>query len=84
LPTKQNRSAGTRDDDARHDAKIVELSDDIAEGWELLCVLPAEALGQLRARQHRGELDKVAITELRHRYRHLLAISGGPWPPKVR
>jgi len=60
-------------DPGRFDADIVALFDDRSEGWELLCVLPDEALAQLRERQRRRELDASALVELRLRYRHLLS-----------
>jgi hypothetical protein len=59
-------------DPARFDADIVALFDDRSEGWELLCVLPDEVLAQLRERQRRGELDALALVELRLSYQHLL------------
>jgi hypothetical protein len=64
-------------DDAHYDAEIVALFDDVAEGWELLSVIPSETLAQLRERQRCGDLDRFAIIELRIRYRHLLAEGGG-------
>jgi hypothetical protein len=58
---------------ARFDSDIVALFDDRSEGWELLGVLPDDILAQLRERQHRRELDVLALVELRLRYQHLLA-----------
>jgi len=69
--------------DASYDAKIVALFDDVAEGWELLSLIPSEALAQLRKRQRRGDLNKLAITEFRMRYRHLLAREAGRRPPRT-
>jgi hypothetical protein len=60
-------------EDAHYDAEIVALFDDVAEGWELLSVIPSEILTQLRERQRCGDLDRFAIIELRIRYHHLLA-----------
>ncbi len=62
-------------DDARLDPGIVELFGDVAEGWELVAALPDQARTELRQRYKRGELDRVAIIELRNRYRHLLGAS---------
>jgi len=70
-------------DDAHYDAEIVALFDDVAEGWELLSVIPSETLAQLRERQRCGDLDRVAIIELRIRYSHLLAGGGGARPLKA-
>jgi hypothetical protein len=70
-------------EDAHYDAEIVALFDDIAEGWELLSVVPSKTLAQLRERQRSGDLDRLAITELRIRFRHLLAGRGGARPPKI-
>lgn len=72
MPVAQEQLARTLDA-ARYDAGIVALFDDVAEGWELLSVVPNETLVQLRERQRRGDLDRLAITELPMRYRHLLA-----------
>ena len=72
LPMKQDQQVESVDD-ARDDAEIVKLFDDVAEGWEFLCELPAEALAQLRERQRRGEFDRLALVEFRARYRHLLS-----------
>jgi hypothetical protein len=60
-------------DPAHFDADIVALFEDRSEGWELLCVLPDEVLGQLRERQRRHELDGLALVELGLRYQHLLS-----------
>jgi len=73
VPMKQDQSVTAEDGDARLDVKIVELFDDVAEGWELLCTLPDDVLAQLRERQRRGELDRSAIVEFRALYRHLLS-----------
>ena len=70
-------------DDAHYDAEIVGLFDDVAEGWELLSLIPSETLAQLRKRQRRGDLDKLAITELRMYYLYLLARGAGGRPPKT-
>jgi hypothetical protein len=74
-PVPQQKLSRTPDD--AHYAEIVALFDDIAEGWELLSVIPTETLAQLRERQRCGELDRFTIIELRIRYRHLLADGGG-------
>jgi hypothetical protein len=72
LPVAEQQLSRTLED-ARYDAEIVALFDDAAEGWELLSVIPSETLAQLRERQRCGDLDRLAIIELRIRYRHLLA-----------
>jgi hypothetical protein len=76
LPVAEQQLSKTLDD-AYWDAEIVALFDDVAEGWQLLSVIPSETLAQLRERQRCGDLDRFAIIELRIRYRHLLAGSGG-------
>jgi hypothetical protein len=78
LPIVQRRLSPTLDD-ARYDAEIVALFDDVAEGWELLSLIPSETLAQLRERQRCGDLDRFAIMELRARYRYLLN-GGGVGP----
>jgi hypothetical protein len=82
FPAPQHQVSRTLDD-AHYDAEIVALFDDVAEGWELLSVIPAETLAQLREWQRCGELDRFTIIELRIRYRHLLADGGGGirWKP---
>ena len=72
FPMKEGQWAGALDD-ARYDSEIVQLFDDIAEGWELLSALSVEVLAQLRERQRRGELDRSAIADIRIRYRQLLS-----------
>src|SRR5215831_13064757 len=69
---EQDRRSAAHDDDARLDARIVELFTDTAEGWEFLTVLPDDALAQLRELQRRGKLDKAALIDLWNRYGHLL------------
>jgi hypothetical protein len=78
LPIVQRRLSRTLDD-ARYDAEIVALFDDVAEGWELLSLIPSETLSQLRERQRCGDLDRFAIMELRAHYRYLLN-GGGVGP----
>ena len=78
LPIVQQRLSRTLDD-ARYDAEIVALFDDVAEGWELLSLIPSETLAQLRERQRCGDLDRFTIMELRARYRYLLN-GGGVGP----
>jgi ABC-type uncharacterized transport system YnjBCD ATPase subunit len=63
-------------DAARFDAEIVALFDDVAEGWELLSAVPCKVLSELRELKRSGDLDRITITELRARYRHLLAGGG--------
>jgi hypothetical protein len=70
-------------DAARFDAEIVALFDDVAEGWELLSVVPSETLAELRERQRCGDVHPLAITELRMRYGHLLAGRGQSRRPKA-
>jgi hypothetical protein len=70
-------------DDAGYDAEIVALFGDVAEGWELLSVIPSNILAQLRERRRSGDLDRFAITELRICYRHLLAGGRGGQAPKA-
>ncbi|WP_316202623.1 MULTISPECIES: hypothetical protein [unclassified Bradyrhizobium] len=67
-----DRMAQLQDDEARLDPAIVEFFDDVAEGWELIAALPDQARAELRQRYRRGELDRLAIIELRNRYPHLL------------
>ncbi|MPZ38769.1 MAG: hypothetical protein GEU95_12025 [Rhizobiales bacterium] len=67
-----HRPARSEDQEARYDTEIVAMVGNAAEGWELLCALPTDVLADVRARYRRGELDELAITELRYRYRHLL------------
>jgi len=91
LPIAQQRNS-RKQDDARYDGQIVALFDDVAEGWELLSLIPSETLAQLRERQRCGDLDRFAIMKLRARYRYLL--NGGglgsgteapvTWYPKSR
>lgn len=71
-PGKRECRSAVDDDDARLDARIVDLFADTAEGWELLTVLPEEALAQLRKRQRHGEIDAAVLTDLCNRYGHLL------------
>lgn len=78
------RPAHSGHQEARYDSEIVAMFGDPAEGWELLCTLPSDVLAEVRARRQQGELDELAITELRHRYRHLLASRTGRRPPKTR
>jgi hypothetical protein len=66
------RMAQLQDNEARLDPAIVELFDDVADGWELIAALPDQARGELRQRYRRGELDRLAIIDLRNRYPHLL------------
>ncbi len=77
LPVARQQLSRTLDDE-HYDAEIVALFDDVAEGWELLSVIPSETLAQLRKRQRCGDLDRFAIIELRIRYRHLAGGGGGP------
>ncbi len=91
LPIAQQRNARKRDG-AHYDGQIVALFDDVAEGWELLSLIPSETLALLRERQRCGGLDRFAILELQARYRYLLNGGGaGPgtevpvtWYPKRR
>ena len=78
LPIAQQRNSRNQDD-ARYDGQIIALFDDVAEGWELLSLIPSETLAQLRERQRCGDLDRFAIMELRARYRYLL--TGGRLGP---
>ena len=82
LPIVQQKLARTLDD-AHFDTEIVALFGDVAEGWELLSLIPTETLAQLRKRQRWGDLDKLAITQLRMRYRYLLARGASGRPPKA-
>jgi hypothetical protein len=91
LPIAQQRKS-RKQDDARYDGQIIALFDDVAEGWELLSLIPSETLVRLRERQRCGDLDRFSIMELRARYRYLLNGGGvGPgteapvtWYPKSR
>jgi len=69
---KRGLKTRVQDEDARLDAQIVELIGVVAEGWELLCGLPDDVLAQLRERRRRGELDEIAIMELRIQYRETI------------
>jgi hypothetical protein len=89
IPAEKRRNLGVAQerlprtlDAARFDAEIVALFDDVAEGWELLSALPFEVLSELRELKRCGDLDRIAIRELRARYRHLLAGGSQSRPPK--
>jgi hypothetical protein len=85
LPAKAGRSAvGKDDDDARRDSEIVALFRDPAEGWEFLTELPTEGLAEVRARYCRGELDELAILELRNQFGHLQTKRRSPSSLKMR
>ena len=72
LPAKHDQRSTAEADDARLDARIVELFADVAEGWEFLTVLPVDVLAQPRELQRRGKLDKAALIGPWNRYGHLL------------
>lgn len=72
LTVPYNQKAQVSEDDARLDIKIVQLFDDVREGWQVLAALPDEVAAALRERYRRGELDRATVCELRNRYRHFL------------
>lgn len=71
------RSALAEREDAALDQEIVAMFGDRATAWELLCELPDDELKQLRQRVRLGVLDGAGLSELWHRYRHLLSTSSG-------
>ena len=67
MPAKSGRRPVPPEDDTRHDAAIVALFRDPAEGWEFLISLTADDLAEVRMRYRRGELDRLTIMKVRKR-----------------
>jgi hypothetical protein len=75
-PAKPRRQTSAETDNARNDAAIVALFRDPAEGWTFLMDLPADALAEIREHYRRGELNELAILELRSRYSEVPSNNG--------